>query len=540
MTVQIASGLQGRRPPKLGLLVPPNERWLAAVHRLRTEFGASPVFVVGDDRKRGGWSREKAAEINSHFVSLHQVDRTLSDLVAGRGGFPYSPVPHEELPQLEGDLLALGRIGRRYFPLGITTPARDVDRLAQDALDLANSIISAFSPDFVIQADVPHGLLDYAIASICRVRGVGHISYRSTWSRDFYAVVLNDSAIQSDGWIPPEIQKEFADHLRGYMKAAQGDYGDYLLATGVEKTRPRALPNGSASGAEAVKRRIRTLYSVVTARGGGRERSLWNRSHNQGPAELAAFRFIRGLKSTQLARSYGRLSRPLSGLGEYAFMAFHYQPEATTLPLAGNLVNQVRTALYLRSLLPPSIELVVKEHPRQFQKGWEGGKERSVADYELLAGTPGITLVSIEADQFDLVDGANMVITATGTIGAEAIARGKQVLTFGNPWYGQLPGAHSIDSFTLSGLRELLGSIDPHSGNNEDAKWVLEESLLAIARGVFPGDRRGMSDPNEVISQAAISFTSSPVSFGLEAGIVAALGLSEAKEVDFAVLPEPS
>jgi len=124
----------------------------------------------------------------------------------------------------------------------------------------------------------------------------------------------------------------------------------------------------------------------------------------------------------------------------FVYIALHYQPEATTLPLAGAFVEQDRIISLLAACLPPDVKILVKEHPAQ------GERCRSEEFYRSLLAIPSVQFIPRETDTYTLMDKCVAIATATGTVTFEAILRQKPVLMFGHFAYQYGPGVHRIRS----------------------------------------------------------------------------------------------
>lgn len=174
-----------------------------------------------------------------------------------------------------------------------------------------------------------------------------------------------------------------------------------------------------------------------------------------------------------LFKTYNKLSKPVSLADRYIVFFLHYQPEATTLPLGNGYVQQWLAIRTLAAALPAGCKLVVKEHPATFVF-----KEytRHKSFYEAIAGLPQVTLASIEADPFALIDSSMAVVTITGTAGFQAICRGRPVLVFGTAAYRDCPGVFAVDNFeqVLNALEIIMsGKANPTREKlHEYLKWV--------------------------------------------------------------------
>lgn len=507
---------------RIGFSVNNYPAWHSAVGTLRDNYAVEPCFFAGDDRIPDGWSQKQASVYGAPFVSMHDVEATMQDSLRGNNWVQPHLLGQDELEKHSSDLVTLSRIARRYFPTRSLTPARSVDQFAVTALDLANSIIETSRPQAVVLNDVGHLILDYALRAVAAQKSIDVVEYRWSWDSEIYQPLLNGEPLDCESYLDEEPRLQVRESLHAYLSTVDREYDQYLLSAGVERDRPRSLPHSYGGGISAAKRKLRTGLSIIGRNRGGRERSIYRAQRNQGGVELAAFRFVRGLQSKRLRSTYERCSTSENFPRKYAYFAFHYQPEATTLPLAGSTVDQVRMALYLRAILPPEICLVIKEHPRQFQKGWEGSKERSPADYLKLCETRGVLLAPLGSDPFSLIDSSLFVITVSGTVGAEAIARGRRVLLLGRSWFEKAPGVMRLETL-LSAEVDDLSVLLANEGFAEDRgiEDVLSE-FTSIAGSFLPGNRRGSQK-----TKSLWALSEAGVPPGLHLGAVAALGLGK-------------
>lgn len=130
----------------------------------------------------------------------------------------------------------------------------------------------------------------------------------------------------------------------------------------------------------------------------------------------------------------------------YYIVALMYQPEATSSPGAGVYVEQDLIVRMLSSLIPKDQKIYVKEHLSQFNLGMNGQNGRNMLFYYDLASIKNVQLIEAETDTFKLIDNATAVATSTGTIGWEALIRGKPVLAFGYPLYRWCHGVFQVIS----------------------------------------------------------------------------------------------
>ena len=120
---------------------------------------------------------------------------------------------------------------------------------------------------------------------------------------------------------------------------------------------------------------------------------------------------------------------------KFVYFPLHFQPEMTTSTLGGCFSDQILAIEHLSRILPDDIWIYVKENPKQT------GAMRGPQFFDRLDRIPNLKILPSYANTFELIDKSEFVATVTGTVGWEAIRKGKNVLVFGMPWYRSLPGA---------------------------------------------------------------------------------------------------
>ncbi|MDV2502427.1 MAG: hypothetical protein RX318_00520 [bacterium] len=175
--------------------------------------------------------------------------------------------------------------------------------------------------------------------------------------------------------------------------------------------------------------------------------------------DYIAIRFRRFWRfcSIRLERTF---EAPLPG-EPYVYYPLHYQPEASTLVRGPYFVNQPYVVEAIAKSLPAGIRLYVKEHIR-------GVGGRKLGDYRAIRQNPAVRLIDPMVDAREILEGAQAVVTVTGTAGWEALLLGKPVLVLGNVFYQEVEGVTKVGD-----LREL-------------PKLIQE----ALARPLLPKDQR--------------------------------------------------
>lgn len=121
----------------------------------------------------------------------------------------------------------------------------------------------------------------------------------------------------------------------------------------------------------------------------------------------------------------------------YIVYFLHLQPEATTLPMAGEFVDQILAIKILaKALEGTGIQLYVKEHFVQ--------PCRESYFYSDIQKVRGVKLLKSTVDSKELLRHCLGISTCTGTVILEAIINGKPAFVFGNGMLNSAPGVFRI------------------------------------------------------------------------------------------------
>jgi hypothetical protein len=153
-------------------------------------------------------------------------------------------------------------------------------------------------------------------------------------------------------------------------------------------------------------------------------------------------------ESNNLRQSYLKYQVPVpTNISTFIYFPLHFQPEVTTSPQGGIFTDQHLVASILSKSIPENWKILIKEHPGHFRKGsffTYSYLGRDKIFYKNLAAIPKVLLIPVEADHFSILDKSNAVATITGTVGWEAVVRGKPVLIFGDAWYQYAPNVFRV------------------------------------------------------------------------------------------------
>jgi hypothetical protein len=187
----------------------------------------------------------------------------------------------------------------------------------------------------------------------------------------------------------------------------------------------------------------------------------------------------------------------------YVAFLMHYQPEETTIPRGGMFAQQLNAIVKLRALLPADIGILVKENRATFRAPLILAMGvRSYDFYRTIASLPDTFLVPLEYDTFTLVDGSLAVATITGSVGLEALCRGKRVIIFGDANYESFSGVLNFAAPNLTSS-DLLSIVDGSPHNPAET----ERDLLAeVRQSIGPAVENNRSNSRAQQSAAVEAF----------------------------------
>jgi hypothetical protein len=166
-----------------------------------------------------------------------------------------------------------------------------------------------------------------------------------------------------------------------------------------------------------------------------------------GSLKALPLRFASSYLKHRIYRSYQQHATARLPDAPFVIYFMHYQPERSSLPEALFHTQQLIALRQLANTLPAGWKLLVREHPSM----WLLPLDLSVrtADYyEQIVALPNTALASMEMDTFELIDRSAAVSTLTGSVGFQALLRGKPAMVFGLPAYKDHPACITVATMT--------------------------------------------------------------------------------------------
>lgn len=286
-----------------------------------------------------------------------------------------------------------------------------------------------------LSAWIPHELPDILLYGLCKVRGIPVLYFHSS--------SLRDTAFPEHAWEESAavIKERYDELLQEY--AGVTDPERIALSTEFdERFRALTSTHGQKPPAEGVRRpteqeKIRELLVTRPLRFLGHGLAyLTPRGLQRAVGALQRWKVLHECSAFYDAHATEPdLSAP------FVYFPLHFQPEASTTPMAGCFTDQFLIAQVLNACLPDNVLIYVKEHPRE--SAWVS---RSIDYYQDFLELKKVRLIARHVDTFALRERCIAVATASGTAGFEALFRGKPVFLFGYRFYQYARGVFRIRS----------------------------------------------------------------------------------------------
>ncbi|MDB9830041.1 hypothetical protein OAC68_04285 [Gammaproteobacteria bacterium] len=137
-------------------------------------------------------------------------------------------------------------------------------------------------------------------------------------------------------------------------------------------------------------------------------------------------------------REYSKISVTPQLDEQYIYFPMHFQPEASTSPLAGEFVDLLLIIQMLSYHAGPNIKIYVKEHPRQ------GLSSKSIHFLKDALKCSNVVFINNEVHTGKVIENSLAIATCSGSAGIEGLLRKKPILMFGNRFYQYAPGVFQI------------------------------------------------------------------------------------------------
>ncbi len=321
-----------------------------------------------------------------------------------------------------------------------------------------DQILSRYRPDLAVWALSPHLAYDFVAYSLCKERSIPTVMFERT-ALPARMLRMSDFTRGSEdlrrhlvGMSGRRVSyEELESQTQQELVSLQSQGKDATSARMRINTRSKFSPTGVGAThrlLHALRNDLRILTQRVRAFGLGNSAPLNSLKVRDRSIQASRMNYvtwlvwrIRGyLLKEAMRREYCAVEEPPVFERPYVFLGLHCQPERMTSPLGGRFTDQHLWVRTIASHLPEGWEVVVKEHPWQLEPRSRGHLARWRGYYRQMAELDRVRLVPIETSTPDLIDGAKAVVALSGSVGFQAVVRGRPVIACGDAWYQDMPG----------------------------------------------------------------------------------------------------
>ena len=470
--------------------------WKIVAEKLARENNWQPVYWVGDPGNE--------IEVKHSFPEA--IFHAIVEAVKGvrpteYANKPLQPLDSNSLAEISPYQALIYRMMDRVDALG-SFNFNDRVRLFHHLLQYWRTVLDDLQPNIVLFSVIPHMVFDYVLYELCKQRKIKTLMFESTPLRGLSflmdefdkpspaQVVYQQLLDKGDfGEVP------LSDEMKIFIQSLQGDYKDvpdYIRRDPKEK-----LYQGVSTSSKTVFEKLfdfqnyakyfakqkRIFLSRVTAPTTYVKQA--GKKIEDSQMSLLQYRVFRARsrrRMRQFNRHYEKLAIEPDLTSPYIYVALSYQPERTTSPMASIYVDQYLMVDLLAKTVPEGWQIYVKEHPTQFTpaKYFRAQSGRTFDMYDDIAEIPNVSLMPMSTATYDLIDNARAVAATTGTVGFEAVLRGKPVLLFGYPWYRGCEGTFQIDTqeSCASALNAIVADLQIDPSKLRLFVYALEQTAI--------------------------------------------------------------
>ncbi|MBM3145369.1 MAG: hypothetical protein FJ010_10430 [Chloroflexi bacterium] len=434
--------------------------WVDVAEILSARLGWKPCYWIGSPVVEGE-VKQRFEEICFHSTIDAVKGIASPDFQGAESGILDQPLL-EQLGECERTVL---KMMDRMEALG-SFPYQERLRHYHRLVAYWLSVLKTYQPEMIFFLYIPHMVFDYILYELCRLFGIRTLMFEvsNVLSYAYLRESIDGNTDLKTGYRQMMQTKAgdvaLSEEIEAYLSSLRGDYDDVPLyvryvskediyhrqdgKSGFQRLFDfRNYPVMLTKQLSVMKSKFRTPDNYIKQPGRTPERS------NLKGFEYRLFRRKAVRRVDRLAKRYQRMVVGEVDLDHpYVFLALSYQPEATTSPKGKVFSHLLLMVEMIAKTLPDGWLLYIKEHPAQFDHSWafRSHNSRTESFYEDLAAMENVRLIPLSSSSYDLVDHSKAVATATGTVGWQAVNRGKPALVFGHPWYEGCEGIFSISS----------------------------------------------------------------------------------------------
>lgn len=313
--------------------------------------------------------------------------------------------------------------------------------LFQRQVSFAKGLLEEQNVTQIVFSNIPHLPYDYALYLAAQLGSIPVVMANTTPIHGYYYITrkIGGSPLTVSGITSPV---EYSSLIEPFLFSNKNN----LWYMGRQNSSKGFISSIRAGGSLRLGARSAAVF-VKRRLVGGSPKKLASIKRKQGVFSGDSLSMLERLKVTrQQSRGLNTIRREYNKHASlflpenYIFFPLHYQPEATTAPLAGFWSDQLSLIERIASSLSDNTRLIVKEHSTTFHPDFYGGSGRFPGYYEYIAQIPGVTMISLDHSTKELVKNSKAVIALTGTAGWEAVVNGVPCISVAPSWYSECEG----------------------------------------------------------------------------------------------------
>ena len=343
----------------------------------------------------------------------------------------------------------------------------DSQHYYQIVVDVLTNILLLKQINLILFFDVPHLFYDTILYQVAKVSGIRTLIFKqSIFSNKFYSL----KSIDDCGKLPPIPEDYSANDYEidsnktpnwYYMRNIEQERGKlgHLTVRGVFHLFLHLLTSNPLQ-------LLRPIFIIKVMR-------RMHRVSSAFPLWRDPFSSFFHLKQISYFESLAKFENSeIEFADNFVYFPLQLQPELTTSSLGGKFSDQLMAIERLSTIVPKDCFIYVKENPKQT------GRMRGEMFFQRLWRIPNLKFLPSYANTHELTDRAIFVATVTGTVGWEAICKGKKVLVFGKPWYRKLPGV--IEYHEEIKFADICNLIFEHATLEHHASWLVSRMHTGV------------------------------------------------------------
>lgn len=447
---------------------------------LLKKYQWKPVYWTG---YRDIEKEVKSSFPDTTFHATQEVRRgRLIDFVSDKGLVPVDRQIINSLSRYESSAL---KMMRRIDTTGWNFSHDERMRHYYKMLTYWNTVIYYLKPDIFVSWVVPHSSDEFILYQLCKYYEIKTLFVEPNASLEKYFYVgasIEDKTSVFKNIYYSECDLQISDETKMYLKRLRSSEG---IVPKYMKTKKNI--NKAHRAIHRILYLVKRLVQLLKMGKGMFAKSDSHYKCNKYPIESSAseMNYLQALlfdlwiiyKNYRLDKIYSSFTIKPDLIKKYVYFAPNYQHEATTLPDAGIYVDYFLILDILSACIPDDWVIYYKEHPSTFNLNMRGCLARNRDYYKRISRYNNVKMIASSINTFELIDNSQAVATPSGTVGWEAVVRGKPALVFGQAWYVGCKSVFKIDTYDncIDAIKKTQGGFKPDQADIERYAAAIEQ-----------------------------------------------------------------